>query len=123
MTVPHILFADDDSDTREMVKKILQLAGFRVSLAANAAEVLSSLSTNRFDAFILDNWMPDKTGLELCEQIRQNDKTTPIFFCSGAASDADIEAGIKAGAQGYLTKPFEPDDLVQALRALVTPQY
>ena len=60
--------------------------------------------------------MPEVTGLELCRTIRTFDQNTPIFFCSGAVTEADKSAAFSAGAQGYVGKPFDPDDLIRSLR-------
>ena len=117
---PHILVADDDPDTRDLVQFFLQSAGFRVSVTGNPAEVLYLASKERFDAVVLDNWMPDITGIELCRRIRVFDQLTPVLFCSGAVTQADIEAATLVGAQGYIAKPFDPDDLIKTLRNTIT---
>ena len=116
MQAPHILFADDDPNIIELVHVVLQTAGFRVSTTDSAAGVLQLIAAERFDALLLDNWMREVTGIELCRQIRAFDQTTPILICSGAVTQADREAAILAGAQGYVNKPFSYRDLVQALR-------
>jgi CheY-like chemotaxis protein len=77
---------------------------------------LDLLATDHFDALLLDNWMPKPTGIELCRMIRSFDQNIPIFFFSGAITDADRRAGFAAGAQGYFTKPIDPDELVSTLR-------
>src|ERR1044072_9393536 len=84
-----ILFADDNADTREMVSVLLQIAGYKVSVAANEAEVLGTLSEESFDAVVLDNWMPEITGLEICKLSRLVEPDYPFFFCSGAVSPSD----------------------------------
>jgi len=114
---PHILFADDDPDTREVVQILLRHAGFRVSVTGDSSEVMQLLATDNFDALLLDNWMPNLNGIELCRLVRSLDQKLPIFFCSGAATDADKKAAFAAGAQGYLVKPFDPDDLTATLYA------
>lgn len=114
---PHILFADDNPDIRELVQVQLQLAGFRVSTADNTTDVLRLVTTERFDALVLDYWMPEVTGVELCRQIRTVDQNTPILICSGAITEADKEAAMLAGAQGYVQKPFNAKDLIRALRS------
>jgi DNA-binding response OmpR family regulator len=116
---PHS-FAEDDRDTRELVQLVLCQAGFRVSVTGDSSEVLQLLATNNFDALLLDNWMPEVTGLELCRTIRTFDQNTPIFFCSGAVTEADKTAALSAGAQGYIGKPFDPDDLIRSLRGALT---
>jgi two-component system, OmpR family, phosphate regulon response regulator OmpR len=108
---PHILFVEDDHDTRELVQILLGQAGFRVSVTGDSSEVLQLLATDHFDALLLDNWMPEVTGIELCRLIRAFDQTTPIFFCSGAATEADKMMALSAGAQGYIVKPFDPNEL------------
>lgn len=117
MIRPHILFADDDSDIRELVQFQLQATGFRVSTADNGADVMRLVTTERFDALLLDYWMPEVTGIELCRRIRTFDQSTPILICSGAVTEADKEAATLAGAQGYVRKPFNSKDLIRALRS------
>ncbi len=117
---PHILFAEDDPDTRELVQLILSRAGFRVSATGSPSDVLKLTATERFDALLLDNWMPELTGIELCRQIRTFDQSTPILFCSGAVTQADGEEAVLVGAQGYVGKPFDPDDLISTLRAALS---
>lgn len=116
---PHILFVDDDPDIREMVQALLRAAGFRVSIADNAGDVLQLTATERFDAVLLDYWMPQFTGLELCRQIRSFDQNTPILICSGAVSAADKNAAVLAGAQGYVGKPFKSKDLIGVLHSVI----
>jgi len=117
---PHILFADDDADIRELVAAVLQTAGFRVSTTDTTANALKLATTERFDALLFDYWMPEVTGIELCRRIRALDQSTPILICSGAVTQADKEAAASAGAQGYVTKPFKPTDLVRALRTVLS---
>jgi len=119
---PHILVAEDDADTRELVKLILGQAGFRVSITGDPAEVMPLLFTARFDAVLLDNWMPKINGIELCRLIRSHDQKLPIFFCSGAVTEGDKQAAFDAGAQGYFGKPFDKDELTTTLRAAVNIQ-
>lgn len=118
-TPPYILFADDESDIRELVQFMLQAAGCRVCTTDKAADVLRLVRTERFDALVLDYWMREATGIELCRQIRSFDQSTPILICSAAVANADREAAALAGAQGYLGKPFVSGDLIRALRSLL----
>jgi DNA-binding response OmpR family regulator len=119
MREPHILFADDNSDICELVQTVLHAVGFRVSTISNAADVLQRVATESFDALILDYWMQDATGIELCRQIRTFNQSIPILICSGALTQADREAGVLAGAQGYIAKPFNSAELIGALRAVL----
>jgi two-component system, OmpR family, response regulator len=115
---PHILFADDNPDIRELVQLMLQNAGFRVITTDNPADVLHLAATEHFDALLLDYWMPNLTGIDLCRGIRTFDQSTPILICSGAFTQADTEAVVRAGAQGYVQKPFDSKELIRALRSL-----
>lgn len=116
---PHILFVDDHPDICELVQLVLQAAGFRVSTADNTAAALQLAASERFDALLLDYWMPDLTGIELCRRIRAFDQNTPILICSGAVTQADKAAAVLAGAQGYVNKPFDSSDLIRTIRSLL----
>lgn len=116
---PHILFVDDSRDICELVQAVLQGAGFRVSTANNGASALQLAASERFDALLLDYWLPDLTGIELCRRIRAFDQSTPILICSGAVTPVDKEAAVLAGAQGYISKPFNTRELIEALRSSV----
>ena len=116
---PHILIVDDNRDICELMQLILQVAGFRVSTTENSADVLPLVTTNHFDALLLDYWMPETTGVELCRQVRTFDQGTPILICSGAVTKADRDAAELAGAQGYVEKPFIPEDLILTLQTLI----
>ena len=68
---------------------------------------------------VLDNWLPDGSGVELCEKIRRVDRTTPIIFTSAIAQRPDIDLAMQAGADRYLVKPYEPEVLVQTVKELL----
>ena len=111
----HILFVDDDVDTRELMACMLGYSGFRVSVAANSLEASKLAATERFDAMILDNWMPDLNGVELCKRIKMYDQEIPVIFCSGAVTRQDVLAAANVGAQAYLAKPIDTDELITVL--------
>ena len=117
---PHLLFVDDNRDICELVQLMLQGAGFRVSTTDKSADVLRLVTTTHFDALLLDYWMPETTGIELCRQVRMFDQSIPILICSGAVTKADREAADLAGAQGYVGKPIVFKDLISVLRSLTT---
>ena len=100
-----------------MIQFMLSEAGFRVSVTGDSSEVLKLLASDRFDALLLDNWMPNLDGIELCRLIRSFDQKILIFFCSGALTEADKRNAFEAGAQGYIGKPVDPDELMATLRA------
>ena len=73
-----------------------------------------------FDLYLIDNWMPGASGIELCRWLRIFDSDTPILFFSGAAYDQDKQTALAAGAQGYLTKPAEIEKLVEEVSRLIS---
>jgi two-component system response regulator ArlR len=92
---------------------------YQVILALTGAQGLEFAITERFDLVMLDAWLPDMNGIDLCRKIRQSNPSTPILFYSAAAYGADIEAGIAAGAQDYITKPADLDQLELTIRRYV----
>ena len=87
--------------------------------AANGLEALQLARQEQFDLFLVDNWMPALTGVELTQHIREFNQATPILFYSGAALEADKRAALMAGAQGYLTKPLDIDHLLDEVDRLI----
>lgn len=115
----HILIVDDHSDTCELLRVLLEPSGYRITTAGSVAAGLGSAKTERFDLYILDNWFADGSGVELCQQLRSLHSSTPILFYSGAAYDADIEQAMGAGADDYLVKPCEIEQIQQAVTRLL----
>ena len=114
-----ILCTEDDEDTRDILKLLLETEGFEVTCAEASAEALSLAKAEKFDLYILDNWMPETSGYDLCQQIREFDSATPILFYSGVETDVDHKLAMSAGAQGYLIKPTDPDKLVAEIKRLI----
>lgn len=100
-----VLCVDDDEDSREMLSTLLNLDLIEAKAVGTAAEALSSIQAERFDLYLLDSFLPDLDGFELCRRMRAFDPHTPILFFSGAAYDADKKRGIDAGADAYVIKP------------------
>ena len=115
----HILYAEDDLDSRELVIFILKQGGYKVTCAVSGAEALSFAQSQHFDLFLVDNWMPGITGPELTRNIREFNQTTPILFYSAAAYDTDKQNALSAGAQGYLVKPVAIEQLVDEVARLI----
>jgi CheY-like chemotaxis protein len=116
---PHVLYAEDDADTRELVSYVLTRNHCRVTLASDCEEALRLARSTEFDLCIVDNWMPGGSGIDFCKQLRQFDPRTPILFYSGAAYDSDKQEAFAAGAQGYLTKPVDNDKLAEEVFTLI----
>jgi DNA-binding response OmpR family regulator len=105
-----LLCVDDDSDTIELIRMMFTLKGFQVTAAMTSEECLNCLGNNSFDLIILDYQLPDKTGLQLCKEIRLFNSQTPIIFLSATASERESTKCLAAGAQAYLLKP---DDITR----------
>jgi CheY-like chemotaxis protein len=118
--VPQILYTEDDADTRELVYFVLTNSDCKVTLADSHEQALTLARTKQFDLYMLDNWMPGCSGIDLCKRLREFDPTTPILFYSGAAYDSDLQAAFASGAQGYLTKPVDNDALVRTVFRLIS---
>lgn len=115
-----ILCTEDDPDTRELICLVLEYAGFEVACVNSAEGAVRLAQTDAFDLYLLDNWMPGLSGVELCEKLREFDMETPILFYSGAAFETDKKRAFTAGAQGYLTKPTDDDVLISKVRELIS---
>jgi len=103
-----VLCVDDDEDSREMLCLLLRSSRIEAKAVATAAQALTSLQIERFDLYLLDAWLPDLDGFELCRRIRQLLPHAPILFFSGAAYETDKQRAIEAGANTYVIKPDLP---------------
>jgi DNA-binding response OmpR family regulator len=115
----HILCVDDDEDTCSMLASLLGLVNCQATTARTTAEALELIAGGRFDLYLLDNWLPGGSGVELCREIRRSDASTPIVFYSGAALKSEREEALRAGAQAYLVKPGDVAVLVETVRRLL----
>ena len=116
----HILYVEDDEDTRDLVTYILANSRYTVVAAANGDEALKLARTNNFDLYVIDNWMSGVSGIDLCRKLREFDSRTPILFYSGAAFERDKQDAFAAGAQGYLVKPAGPDELIAEVNRIIS---
>ena len=114
-----ILCTEDDTDTREVLRMLLELEGFEVTCAEDSAQAIRLAKAEKFDLYLLDHWMPEMAGDLLCLKLREFDSTTPILFYSGAATDADKARAMASGAQGYVVKPADPEELTAEIRRLL----
>ena len=114
-----ILYAEDDADTRELVTLVLEMQNCQVIATESYDEALRLARAEHFDLYLIDNWMPQISGVRLCEQLREFDQHTPVLFYSGAAYETDKERALASGAQGYLVKPAAGDQLIAEVLRLV----
>ena len=107
----HILVIDDDDRIRELLKAFLKKNKFKVSTSANAKNAKKLIKEFAFDLIILDVMMPDETGLELLQNLG-NEFNTPVLLLTALDQTNDRINGLKSGADDYLTKPFDPEELL-----------
>lgn len=108
---PHLLIIDDDSRIRELLQRYLHEKGFRVTLAADAAEARTRMSGLQFDLLVLDIMMPGESGLEFADSLRMN-SDIPILMLSARSETENRIEGLEAGVDDYLAKPFDPRELL-----------
>jgi len=116
---PHILIVDDDSRIRDLLARYLDQHGFIITEAPNAAVARQLLQLLRFDALVLDIMMPGEDGLSLTQSLKQEKFSTPILLLTAKGEAEARIAGLEAGADDYLPKPFEPRELVLRLQAIL----
>jgi len=116
--VPHIAVVDDHRDIRDLVGKYLSQHGFRISLADNAGALRRILQRGAPDLVILDVMMPGEDGLSLCRHIRST-TDIPIIFLTAMTEETDRIIGLELGADDYLTKPFNPRELLARIKAVL----
>ncbi|HKP10485.1 MAG TPA: response regulator [Blastocatellia bacterium] len=110
-----VLCVEDDVDTQEMMRVMLTLWGYGVEVAGTGAEALRMIRAAELAAVLLDNSLPDCTGIQLCGQVRQFDQRLPIIFLSGSAHNEERQQAIDAGANAFVSKPFAMDALLDLL--------
>lgn len=112
-----ILCIEDDRDTCELLS--LLFPDYKIAFAYTIADALKFFEVQRFDLILMDNWLPDGSGIELCQKIRAADPDVPIVFTSGVGQKSEIQKAMDAGAQTYLVKPYEPIKLQQIVKELL----
>jgi two-component system phosphate regulon response regulator OmpR len=116
---PHLLVVDDDSRLRALLQRFLSEQGFRVTAAADAAAARHALAGFEFDLMVLDVMMPGENGLELAESLRRAGQDVPIIMLTARGAPDDRIAGLEAGVDDYLGKPFDPRELALRIRTIL----
>ncbi|HVT20825.1 MAG TPA: response regulator transcription factor [Mycobacteriales bacterium] len=116
---PQVLVVDDDPQLREALTRALELDDYRVTTASNGAKALEAVSQRRPDVMVLDVMMPYVGGLDVCRTLRSKKDKLPILVLTARDEVGDRVAGLDAGADDYLTKPFALEELRARLRALL----
>ncbi|MGO9227284.1 two-component system response regulator MprA [Mycobacterium sp.] len=114
-----ILVVDDDRAVRESLRRSLAFNGYSVELAHDGVEALEMIASGRPDALVLDVMMPRLDGLEVCRQLRSTGDDLPILVLTARDSVSERVAGLDAGADDYLPKPFALEELLARMRALL----
>ncbi|MGE0282409.1 MAG: response regulator [Rhizobiaceae bacterium] len=115
---PHLLVIDDDTRIRTLLKQYLTENGFRVSVASNADEARRKLVGLDFDLLIVDVMMPGESGVDLTRSLREQ-KTVPILMLTALSETDSRIAGLQAGADDYLPKPFDPRELILRIKNIL----
>ena len=115
----HVLVADDDRAIRESLATSLELAGYEVTRCTDGVQALAATRAASFDVVILDVMMPGVDGLGVCQVLRAEGNHVPILMITARTETADRVAGLDAGADDYVPKPFDIDDVLARVRALI----
>src|SRR5215213_8788059 len=115
----HVLIVDDDRAIRESLARALELEGYEVDVVVDGVAALARTRRETFDALVVDVMMPGVDGLGVCRVLRADGDRTPVLMLTARVETPDRVAGLDAGADDYLPKPFELDELLARLRALL----
>ena len=116
-----ILCVEDDPDTCRMLTELLEGSGLpcKVATAHNTVDALELIEVESFDLYLLDTWMPEIGGLQLCKRIRKVDPITPIVFFTALASEPNRKRALEAGANEFVVKPDHAGHLIPTVKRLL----
>ncbi len=114
-----ILFVEDEESIREVVKLNLEMEGFEVVTAGKGWDGIKYFEEQHFDLILLDVMLPEMSGFQICEHIRLTNQEVPIIFLTAKDTTPDRIAGLKRGADDYLTKPFHLEELLLRVNNLI----
>ena len=117
--VYRILLVEDEADLAELIKINLELDGYKVSVAVHGAIAIQKLKSESFDLVIMDIMMPSMDGITATQHIRLTNNDIPIMILSASNSSKDRIAGLKAGADDYMSKPFELEEMMLRVQKLI----
>jgi DNA-binding response OmpR family regulator len=118
-TKTRILLAEDDESLGMLLKDFLQAKSYDVQLCANGKKAFDAFSKSTFDLCVLDVMMPEKDGFTLAKDIRQMNKSIPVIFLTAKSMKEDIIEGFNKGADDYITKPFNTEELLVRIQAVL----
>jgi two-component system, OmpR family, response regulator len=114
----HILVVDDDQEIRELLTDFLKRRGMRISSARDSIEMQEVLSKSAVDLVILDVMLPGKSGMDICRELRMHSRI-PVIMLTAIADTTDRVVGLEMGADDYITKPFDPRELLARIHAVL----
>ncbi len=114
-----ILLVDDETELTDPLSKVLFHEGYQVDVADNGRDGSELAQKNNYDLLILDWMLPEKSGLEICQEMRSRSLNTPVLFLTAKDTIDDRVLGLDAGADDYIIKPFELRELLARVRALL----
>ncbi len=119
MLMTRILVAEDEPHILLLIQRKLENAGYRVTTATNGNDALDLALRERHDLLLLDILMPGREGLEICKEVKDvyGESAPPVIIISALGQQIDVEAGISAGADDYIIKPFSPRALLERVEA------
>lgn len=116
-----ILIAEDERDIRELISFTLQYAGYDVIAVIDGEEAVEEAKKEMPDLILMDVRMPRMTGYEACELLKKQESTgnIPVVFLSAKGQETEVKAGLEAGAEEYIIKPFSPDELTDRVKSIL----
>lgn len=114
-----VLLVEDDSSLSEVIFDYLEMNNFEVDLCQDGKEAWKAFNNNKYNICVIDVMLPRLDGFSLAEKIRKEDKYIPIIFMTAKSMQEDKIKGLKIGADDYLTKPFDPEELVLRIKAIL----
>ncbi len=114
-----VVLAEDDPAVRNAVQRVLELEGYSVVVTKDGVAALDAILSNTPDAVVMDVMMPFSDGLSVCRELRRRANCTPVLLLTARHEVGDRVAGLDAGADDYLVKPFSIDELLARVRALL----
>lgn len=113
-----VMVVEDDAESADVLKTILERSGFKVRIAKDGGQAQATFVMQKPDFVILDLILPGESGFEICERLKHTDDAIPILIVTAIDLDESRELAHKVGADGYMTKPYQPDDLIARMREI-----
>ncbi|MCG7342999.1 response regulator transcription factor [Sporosarcina sp. ACRSL] len=114
-----LLVVDDEDRIRRLLNMYLSREGFEIDEAVDGAEAIEKALANHYDCILLDLMMPEKDGLEVLQELRDEKKMTPVILLTAKGEESDRVAGFETGADDYIVKPFSPREVVLRVKAIL----